>query len=208
MKLFMMKLFGGYLSYIDNYWKDNKMTKTNLRPLQIEDLDNIMSWINDPEVTGNFNQLNIVIPREEEKRYLEDLFASESDFVFAIEDENRNYIGNIGLHEIDTSNYSARFAIIVGNKDYWGRGYGENAINSLLERAFEEYGFHKIWGICLESNKKAQHLYLDKCGFQKEGVLRDHYNLGGKLHDMVQFSMLWGDYYNIQTIEEFGRKAA
>ena len=174
------------------------MTQANLRPLETSDLENIMKWVNDPEVVGNFAELGKEITREEEEKYLERILSSDTDRMYAIEDQEGNYIGNIGIHEINKSDRSGRFGLIIGNKDYWGQGYGQSAINALLDKAFSELEMHKVWGVFLETNEKMYHINVNKVGFKVEGVMRDEYFRRGEYHDMVRISMLEDDYRKLR----------
>lgn len=169
------------------------MSTAHLRPLQRNDLDNIMPWVNDPDIVGNFQHFNRTMSREEEKQYLEKLLSSPTDKVFAVEAEDGTYLGNIGLHQIYLPSRNARFAIILGRKDYWGQGYAQSAIPQLLKVAFDDVGLHKVWGIHFQENKKAAHLY-EKLGFRTEGLLREEYFQRGEYHTMVRIAMLEGEY--------------
>ena len=115
------------------------MQTVKLRPLEMSDLDNIMKWVKDPEVTGNFANFNVPISRENEQKYLEKILASEVDRVFAIETATHEYIGNIGLHQIHWPSRVGRFALIIGDKEHWNKGYAESAVHSLLDLAFNRF---------------------------------------------------------------------
>lgn len=167
-----------------------------LRPLTIDDLDKVMEWVNDPEVVGNLANFTTPISRDEEKKYLERLLASQNDKVFAIEDATDGfdtYIGNIGLHEIHWPTRKARLGIIIGKKEFWGHGYAQAATKQVLRLAFDQYNLHKVWLLALEDNEKTKHLN-EKLGFKPEGVLRDEYFLKGRYHNMVRMSMLEDEY--------------
>lgn len=170
------------------------MPTAKLRPLELSDLDGIMAWVNEPEIVGNFQHFNRIISREEEEQYLERLLASETDRVYAIETESGEYLGNIGLHQIHWPSRNARFAIIIGRKEEWGKGYAQNAIEQLLKIAFEEMKLHKVWGLVFQENIKAQHVYVDKCGFKVEGVLREEYLHQRVYHNMLRIAMLENEY--------------
>jgi len=170
------------------------MPVVHLRPIELHDLDSIMSWVNDPAVVGNFAGLSRTITHDDEREYLEKIIASDKDKLYVIETAERNYIGNIGLHEIDRSNNSARYGMIIGKKNYWGRGYAQSAINSLLELAFQEHQLQQVWAKFLATNEKMRHINVDKCGFRVDSIMPREYFRDGKYHDMIRVSMTADDY--------------
>ena len=170
------------------------MTQAILRPLEIKDLDKIMEWVNDPKIVFNFQNFDLKITREAEKAYLEKILASADDRLFAIETENGTYLGNVGLHNISSKNKLGRLALIIGNKEFLGRGYGQSAIKELVKYAFDECGLNKVWLIVAKENEKAKHIY-EKVGFAIEGFLEEEYaDRLGKFHDMVRMRMLRREY--------------
>ncbi|MBI4440630.1 GNAT family N-acetyltransferase [Candidatus Woesearchaeota archaeon] len=160
------------------------MTLT-IRPLAMADVDHIMQWINDPEVVGNFAKFTAQTTRAEEEAYVQKMLTSKTDRVYAI-DVDGTYIGNIGLHEINWTNKTARLAIIIGRKDYWGKGFAQWAIKGIMKEA-NALSLHKVWLVVLARNAKARHIY-EKCGFQQEGLLKEEYCLGGHYLDMVRMA--------------------
>ena len=167
--------------------------KASLRPLEIGDLESVLKWVNDPEVIGNFQNFKMPISREDEKKYLEGLLASGNDKVFSIEAPNGEYIGQVGIHQIHWPSRNGRIALIIGNKEHWGEGYGQGALREILRLSFEQYNLHKVWLVVWEENQKARHIY-EKAGFKTEGLLRDEYFHKGKYHNMLRMSVLEEDY--------------
>ncbi|MBI1969879.1 GNAT family N-acetyltransferase [Candidatus Woesearchaeota archaeon] len=170
------------------------MVAARIRPLEMKDLNHIMEWVNDPTVVGKFANFQTPISREREQKFLEQIIASETDKLFAIETEQGEYLGNIGLHQIDWPSRAGRLALIIGKKAHWGEGYAQSALQELLRLAFEQYNLHKVWLVVFEENAKARHIY-EKAGFQIEGFLRDEYFHQGEYHNMVRMSMLEHEYF-------------
>ena len=170
------------------------MSDVSLRLLELSDLEQIMTWINDPEIVGNFGWFGKPVSREEEQQYLERLIASSTDKVYSAF-SGGEYIGQVGLHELDDRNKQGRLSIIIGNKDNWGRGYAHQMVDALLDKAFNDLHVHKVWGVFLEQNKKAYRLFIEKCGFRIEGILRQEYYRGGVYHDMIRIAMLEDEYW-------------
>lgn len=177
------------------------MPAVHLRPIEMNDLDYLMSWVNDREVVGKFTDLGKTITREEEKKYLEIIIASDKDQLYAVETVDGDYVGNIGLHEIDRTAKSARYGMIIGKKQYWGQGYGQSAIQALLELAFQQQQLQTVWGKFLTTNEKAWHINIDKCGFKVDEILPNEYFYGRKYHDMIKISMT-ADEYQIMRVEQ------
>lgn len=81
---------------------------------------------------------------------------------FGIFDEYGEYIGTIELYEMHHG--SATLGIIIGEKSHWSRGYGPEAIEALLQHAFEELGLEHVRLSTFEDNIRAQAAFK-KVGF-------------------------------------------
>ena len=126
--------------------------KINLRPLDAEtDLSKAVKWINDQEVS-EFLLRFLPMTRNEEKEWFN---KKQTDSVaLAIETKKGLYIGNIGLHKIDHLNGTAEIGIMIGEKNYWGRGFGFDAEMTLLNYGFNTLNLRKIEHRAESRNKK------------------------------------------------------
>ncbi len=94
------------------------------------------------------------------------------------------------MHNIDWKNRSAELlGIFTGEKEYWGQGYGSDAINALLRFAFREMNLHRIYLHVHDYNERAIRCY-EKCGFQLEGRQREALFRDGRYHDVLLMSIL------------------
>ncbi|MFN2157525.1 MAG: GNAT family N-acetyltransferase, partial [Anaerolineae bacterium] len=75
---------------------------------------------------------------------------------------------------------------------YWGKGYGSDAIRTLLRFAFDEMNLHRVQLTVYEDNARAIRAY-EKCGFRHEGRLRDAVYRKGRYYDMLLMSVLSGE---------------
>jgi len=164
-----------------------KGKKIVLRALEKDDLRRCWKWVNDPEVTVD---MGTSIPKSmhEEERWYEETQKSDKKKIFAIQ-VGKKHVGNIGLDNIDYRNRKASLGIMIGEPDYWDKGYGSDAIKTLLYMGFNELNLHKIYLHVFPSNKGALKCY-EKCGFKKEGVLREHVFKGGKYQDLIVMSII------------------
>ncbi len=169
------------------------MPAVRLRPVAMADLDRIMSWINDPEVTANIANIKSPVTREEEGAWLERTLKSANDCLWSIEDAaTGEYAGQCGIHQIYWPARNGRLAVII-RREFQGRGFGRAATLELLRRGFGELKLHKIWCIVWEDNPKTVHLNRS-LGFQQEGRLVDEYCLDGRYHHMLRLYMLESDF--------------
>jgi RimJ/RimL family protein N-acetyltransferase len=102
-------------------------------------------------------------------------------------------IGIIGLQSIDDVHGRAELGISIGEKAYWSRGYGTDAICALLRYAFGALSLRRVELITDIDNERGIRCY-EKCGFVREGILRAHRLRYGEPLDMVLMAVLAGDW--------------
>lgn len=165
--------------------------KVRIRALEKKDLDFVMEWVNDPEITKNLSSLFLYpTSKEQEEKWLENIRNFEAtDKVFAIETLEGVYLGNIGLHRINWKDRNAEVGIVIGKKEDWDKGYGTDAVLTLLDFAFNRMNLHRIYLRVWDFNLRAIKSY-EKCGFKKEGILREGHFDNGKYHDVVMMGIL------------------
>ena len=174
--------------------------ETKIRPLKLDDLDHIMSWVNDPEVVGRYSYFTESFTRKHEEEWLKQKIQSKTDFFYAIENTESIYLGNCAIEKIHWPAKHGRLSITIGNKAERGKGHGYRAINLLLDKAFNEHGLHKIYLIVTVDNPRGINLFK-KCGFTEEGVLKDHYIIDGDYVDMFMMRILESEYKTLQKKE-------
>lgn len=168
--------------------------KLRIRPAVLEDLDAIMTWINDPEVVAHIANIKSPVSRDEEAAWLRRTLLSANDRLYSFEDAATGaYVGQGGIHQIYWPARSGRLAIII-KKEYQGRGYGAAAMRELMRVGFEDLKLHKLWSIVMEDNPKTVHLNVTVLGFRQEGRLIDEYLVNGRYHTMLRLAMLEHEY--------------
>lgn len=126
-----------------------------------------------------------------EEKYIESTAqSSDTDKSFAIETiAEQKYIGGVAFHAINWLNRSAGLGITIGDKSYWGRGYGTDAMRVMMRLGFDKMNLHRLWLHVYEYNRRAIASY-EKCGFKREGVLRKERFYRGSYYDTVVMGML------------------
>jgi len=107
---------------------------------------------------------------------------------FAIEADGL-FIGQCALYHFDDVAQTAMLGITIGDKAYWGRGYGREALSLLLDYAFRLRNLRRVWLSVNGNNERAQRAY-GACGFVEEGRLRQHAWSNGAYIDVVYMGIL------------------
>lgn len=145
----------------------------------------------EPESTRNLSFFSQPNSLNRQRDWLTKMEKSEADALYVISDLDREgeLVGNIGLHEIDPYNRTARLGMLIFRANNRGRGYGKAAIELFVQWAFDTFGLNKVYVKLLSRNTKGRNYYF-RLGFVKEAVLRQEYLLEGIHHDMVLMSIL------------------
>ena len=170
-----------------------------LRPLEESDVDDILTWVNDPEIVGNLAAFSgDPFTRDQELEWIRRVRSSRSEVVFTITaaDDGR-YLGQCGIHQIHERSKVGRLACIIAQKQDMGRGHGSAAIRAVLDHAFDVMQLHKIWLMVFAHNSRSRGIN-GRIGFREEGTLREEYFHEGAWHDMVRMSMLAREWQAIR----------
>jgi RimJ/RimL family protein N-acetyltransferase len=162
--------------------------QTRLRAIEREDIPIFVRWFNDPEVR-KYLEMYLPMSVAEEEQWFEAHLKDDTSRIFGIETEEGRLIGNIGLHNLDWKNRNALLGIVIAEREYWGRGYGTDAVTTLLDFAFNEMNLHRVSLFVYEFNERAVRCY-EKCGFRHEGRAREALFRDGSYHDHLVMAIL------------------
>ncbi len=146
-----------------------------LRAKKFSDVDRDYSWRSDPELAELDATTPIRLSLDEYGRHYNDEinYPSPWSVRYAIETTEGVHIGNAMYYDIDRSKSQCELGIMIGNRDYWSRGYGTDAVLTLLRAIFEESALERVYLHTLIYNERAQKAFR-KAGFTDlEPVHRD-----------------------------------
>ena len=148
------------------------MNQIILRKVDQADIKYFSKWWRDKDLialtSGDFEPLSDKKVRE----YFDNVLNSHSDYHFMI-DLNKKTIGHISLVERKNNRYETQ--IIIGEKNYWSKGYGTQAIKMMLDRA-RGVGISNIYLEVRPDNYRAIRAY-EKCGFIKNKIIKNKKDL-------------------------------
>ncbi len=172
------------------YFKKMTGKKCYLSPIDENDAPCYTAWFNDLEVTRNLVAFSWSLNEKHEKDILEKL---SKEHVYGIHDiRHDTLIGNIGLHDVDHLHRRCELGVMIGDKSYWGKGFGEEAIRLLAHYAFDYLNIRNIMLRVFEFNERAIACYK-KVGFKLIGRRRQAIELEQKTYDIVFLDLLPGD---------------
>lgn len=159
----------------------------NLRPLSKNDVSDMTRWINDPEIR---ELVSFVFPKTEkqEEEWVNKLGSDEKNIVLGIETKDHKFIGLMGLHEINWISRTCTTGAVIGEKEYWGKGYGTDAKMQVLNYAFNTLNFHKVCSSVIVYNKRSLHYSLH-CGYKIEGRRKRQHFKNGKYWDLIELGL-------------------
>ena len=166
--------------------------KVHLRPLLESDATECWAWFNDPDV-----RRTLALRGRPNTEVISRAFIHNPDprrdQVFAITTRDGGiYVGNCGLHEIHPVDRYAMLGLVIGRKDYWGKGLGTEAVRLLCRYAFDELNLHRVALSTYAINERGVRLYA-RVGFKIEGRKREHVFIEGRYVDEVMMGLLRGE---------------
>jgi len=129
-----------------------------------------IGWLNDKEVVKFSNQRFLVHTLESSVNYLQS-FEGTSNLFLAIKDlSSKQTIGTMTAY-ISEQHQTVDIGILLGNRDFWGKGIGFDAWSTLVKWANSNY--RKVTAGALAINKPMIAL-MEKSGMEFEGLKKNH----------------------------------
>lgn len=116
---------------------------------------------------------------------------------FAIEADGK-FIGHCGLFNFNHLSQTCELGISIGDKEYWGRGYGREAVTLLVDYAFRYQNLRRVYLEVHSLNERAIKAYIG-AGFIEEGRLREHVWSDGQYDDLVLMGILRDKKTGLET---------
>lgn len=165
-----------------------------LLPFKKNHVPNTVRWVNNPQIMYLIDRSPEPVTIAGCYRWFRGVSKDRAKAVFAIiESTGMAHIGNCGLFDINHRSKKAKLWMYVGEKRFWERGFGREALSKLLRYGFERLHLNRIYLYVVEGNERARKLY-ESMGFVKEGVFRDSTFLKGGYRDTFHYGILKSEY--------------
>lgn len=168
--------------------------KVALGPIHRGLLPLFVRWMNDFEVTRSLELPWRGWTLEREEQWYETTAkdsASAHFGVYALPDLQP--IGSAGLIHVNPHDRTAEFGILIGEKAFWGRGYGTETTRLMLDYAFNALGLHNVLLRVYAYNERGLRAY-QKAGFKEVGRRREAHRIAGRAYDVISMDALASDF--------------
>ena len=151
--------------------------------------ERLLRWRNDPEVTYFLFQGMLPSTRELLKEEYEHLIISKNDVILALVDrQTRTRIGITGYYDIDWIARHGELRILIGEKEFWGKGYGNEIMEVMYAFGFSRLNLNKVRsGVNIEN--KAAIKYHERLNCVRVGTFRKHQYRHGQYYDAAMFGI-------------------
>ena len=165
-----------------------------LKQMDASDLDEFIKVENEKHTLLLAND-EIPFPHtiEDHSSFFQSISGKKEEFIFGIFDKTtQQLIGSCGVYGINWTNSTCLVGISLSKKCQ-GKGLGTDAMQTLITFIFNYIAINKIKLQVFSFNVGAIRSY-EKCGFTKEGILRNEIFRFGKFHDIILFGLLRNEW--------------
>ena len=167
--------------------------KVVLRAVEASDNEMLLSLINDPDTEMMIGGSSWPVSEVDQLRWFEHQEKNRDILrcIVALQ-EDKKAIGTIILSEIDQKNATGHIHIKMSKEGGRGKGYGTDAVNTMVRYAFEELRLNCVYANILAYNDASIKLF-ERCGFKRDGVLRQRIYKKGQFTNLYAYSRLASD---------------
>ena len=165
----------------------------DVRPVTVSDISVLQSWEHTVDIaSGLATEATMLDARERAETEYERLLRSPRIRLLAIQSKEGNVVGFMRLHDLDFVARHANLRIFVAT-EFQSRGFGADAIATVLRFCFAGLGLHRVGLVVRADNARALHVY-HSLGFTDEGRERDAVWSRGTWVDFVHMGILDADW--------------
>jgi ribosomal-protein-alanine N-acetyltransferase len=180
-----------------------KGQKLYLRKIEAKDItDRVMSWFDDEELMKFYTSSKNKITREKLLFSIEDGQKNGNLFTYGIFTiETNELIGTLKLGPIHFVHRTSDLVVLIGDRNYLGKGLSAEAIRLGNQLAFEEFDLRKLYGGMYASNIPSIKAYT-RAGWLIEGRLKGFYEVDGKNEDRILVGCFNPNYFSKEEIKQ------
>ena len=141
--------------------------KVVLREKRLEDVADDFAWRTDEELARLDATRPLNMSYDAFLRYSREELTYENPASkrLAIDTLDGRHIGNCMYYDIDQKRSQAELGIMIGDRSYWSRGFGTDAVDAFLTHIFTATSLDRVYLHTLDWNERARRSFA-KSGFR------------------------------------------
>lgn len=157
-----------------------------LRTIKESDINRkYLKWMHDQQVNQYLEIRFEKWSKSKIKKYIKDIKNNPAYlFLAIIFKEGDKHIGNVKIGPINRIHKFAEIGIIIGEKEFWGKGLATEAIKLVTDYCFNNLGLYKLTAGAYKNNAGSIKVFK-KSGFKIEGIRKMQYLYRGSYTDAV-----------------------
>jgi len=169
------------------------LARSNIRlvPFKEEHItDTYIGWLNDPQV-NRFLEVRLVQQTYETVlAYVRSFYGDTEKYMWGIHaNDTKALIGTATLAFIDRHSGQGTIGLMIGAKEYWGKGYGTEIIKLIVDYAFNRLNLHEVKaGVAAKNQASAK--AFQNAGFKIEDITKNHQSIDGEYRDSLHLSIV------------------
>jgi RimJ/RimL family protein N-acetyltransferase len=167
-----------------------------LRAIEANDLEQLQLWANNPDIQYMLGGWHFPTNMNDQQTWYNSLSCNSNNQRFMIINEENTAIGMANLVSINFKDGNAEHGLLL-DEQYRGKGYGYSVVSAIMHYAFNELRLNRLETTIIAHNEASLNLFLNKCGWRKEGVLRNWYFRQGKFIDKIYLGILKEEFLNL-----------
>jgi RimJ/RimL family protein N-acetyltransferase len=163
--------------------------------IELDDLVQLQLWANDPDIQYLLGGWHFPTSMQDQQNWYGSLSCNSNNQRFMVVNKDSIVIGMANLININFKDGNAEHGLLL-DKKYRGQGYGYEIVQAIMNYAFNELRLNRLETTIIASNQVSMSLFLNKCGWTKEGILRNWYFRQGMFIDKVYLGILKEEFLN------------
>lgn len=177
--------------------------RVRLRPFDLADAPTMRTWVDDPEIVRLLGGVPYPFSQAAEEAAIREGLTNDWEHgvhlsIEAMDGPEPALIGSIGLRQLHAEHRRALLGVLIGEREYWNRGYGEDAVRTICRYGFEDLDLHRIGLEVGAFNRRAVRCY-EKVGFTIEGTWREQWFIAGRYRDVLTMGLLRQEFESLEA---------
>lgn len=172
-----------------------------------ENLAKIHAWQNDPALAhftdDSVEPQSVEQTRATLERWITQAHGDTHHLAIHLQSSGE-LVGFAQIAFVDVHHGRCKLAIVLGERELWGRGLGVEAIRRLTRHCFEDLGLNRVGAEIFAFNERSIRAF-EAAGFRREGVLREQVRRGDVRFDEYVYGLLRSDWEALSTAPSSGR---